>query len=111
MKYEMTGTITELMDTQTFQSGFQKREFVITNEDKYPQTVKFEVVKDKIELLSAYKLTDRVTVSFNIRGNEHNGRYYVNLIAWKIEKAVDGAPAQAPVGATQGASDGDEIPF
>ncbi len=33
-----------------------------------------------------------VTVHFDIRGREHNGRYYNNLQGWKVD-AVGGAPA------------------
>jgi len=83
--YEMEGTVKLLEDTQTFSSGFSKREFVLTNEDKYPQDVKFECTKDKIELLDKVKPGDKVKVSFNIRGNEYKGRYYGNLQAWRIE--------------------------
>ena len=52
---------------------------------KYPQMVKFEVVRDKIDLLNSMSIGDELKVTFDIRGNEYNGRYYVNLNAWKIE--------------------------
>jgi hypothetical protein len=98
MSYEITGTIKVIQETQTFDSGFAKREFVITTEDKYPQDIKLEFVKDKVSELDAYDTGDQVTVAFNIRGNEYKDRYYVNLAAWKISKA-DGAstPAQETV--------------
>lgn len=83
--YEMEGTVKLIEATQTFSSGFSKREFVITTDDKYPQDVKFECTKEKIEQVDRLKQGDRVKVSFNIRGNEYKGRYYVNLQAWKIE--------------------------
>ena len=83
--YELEGTVKLIEDTQTFGSGFQKREFVVTTEEKFPQDVKFECTKDKIELLEKVRTGDRVKVSFNIRGNEYKGRYYVNLQAWRIE--------------------------
>lgn len=83
--YELEGTIKVIEDTQTFGSGFQKREFVVTSEDKFPQDIKFECTKEKIELLEKVRTGDKVKVSFNIRGNEYKGRYYVNLQAWRIE--------------------------
>ena len=85
--YEMEGTVKLVEATQTFASGFSKREFVITSEDKYPQDIKFECTKEKIELLEKVREGDKVKVSFNIRGNEYNGRYYVNLQAWRIDAA------------------------
>lgn len=87
-KYEITGTLKVIGETQAFASGFQKREFVIeTQEEKYPQMVKLETVKDGCEKLGKYAIGDVLTVSFNIRGNEHNGKYYTSLQAWKVEKA------------------------
>ncbi|MEK6232840.1 MAG: DUF3127 domain-containing protein [Luteolibacter sp.] len=84
--YEASGKIKLISDTQTFPSGFSKREFVVTTGDsKYPQDLKFEVVKDKCSLLDKYKEGQEVQVNFDIRGNEYNGKYYVNLSCWKLE--------------------------
>jgi hypothetical protein len=88
--YNLTGTVKVLMDTMKFDSGFTKREFVVTTEgDRFPQDVKFECVKDRCALLDTVKAGQRVTVSFDIRGNEYKGRYFVSLSAWKIESASD----------------------
>ena len=81
----MEGKVKVIEDTQTFGSGFQKREFVVTSEEKFPQDLKFECTKEKIELLEKVRTGDQVKVSFNIRGNEYKGRYFVNLQAWRIE--------------------------
>lgn len=93
--YELTGTVKHIFDTQTFSSGFTKREFVVeTEDDKYPQQIKFETVRDKTALLDQLAVGDQVTVSFDIRGNEYKERFYVNLNAWKIQKGAgenDGA--------------------
>ena len=94
-KYQATGRIIVLSQTQTFPSGFSKREFVIEeSEGKYPQKIKFDAVKDDCTRLDAYGVGDVVTVSFNIRGNEYNGKYYVNLQAWKIEGQGKPQPTQ-----------------
>ncbi len=85
MEYTITGNIKEIFDTQTFPSGFTKREFVVTSgDDKYPQDIKLEFVKERCGMLDAWSKGDLATVYFNIRGNEHNGRYYVNLAAWRM---------------------------
>ena len=89
MEHVETGTIKVIMDLQTFDSGFIKREFVITTKDEYPQDIKFEITKEKAETFETYnKVGDEVTVKFNIRGNFHDptNRYFVNLQAWRIEK-------------------------
>ena len=102
---EVKGTLKVLGETQEFSSGFQKREFVLTTEDsKYPQDLKIEVVKDKCELLDRLTIGQTIKAAINLRGNEFSGKYYVNLQAWKIE-SVGSAPQQSQADA------GDEIPF
>lgn len=94
-KYEITGTIKQIGEVQEFASGFTKRQFVVTDDDpKYPQDIPLEFVKDGCARLDSFKASDRVTVAFNLRGNEHNGRHYLTLAAWKIE--LDGGEAQSP---------------
>jgi len=92
--YEVSGTIKVIFEEQSFPSGFIKREFVVTTEaDKYPQDLKFELVKDKCGMISPFDQGQRVTVNFDIRGNEYNGKYFVNLSAWKIQ-ATDSSGGQ-----------------
>jgi hypothetical protein len=93
MSLELKGKIKVINPTETFGSGFTKREFVITTNEQYPQDVKFEVVKDKCSNLDAYRVGQELTVHFNCRGNEYQGKYYVSLQAWKIEA---GKQASAP---------------
>jgi hypothetical protein len=97
--YEAAGKLKWIGTTQSFASGFTKREFVVTTAaDKYPQDLKFEVVKDKCPLLDPFELGQDVQVSFDIRGNEYNGKYFVNLACWKIQAAGESA---APSGASR----------
>jgi single-strand DNA-binding protein len=103
MSLELIGTIKEIYDTQTFPSGFSKREFVITTEEQYPQHVKFEMVKERADILQSCAIGEKVKVSFNVRGNEYQGKYYVSLQGWRVEKnpsATTSAPASngAPAG-------------
>lgn len=96
MAYELMGKIKLINDAQTFGSGFTKREFVVTVEDgKYPQDISLECVKDKIKLLDEFKVDQDVTVAFDIRGREYNGRYFNNLQAWRITSAGKTAPGRS----------------
>ena len=111
--YETAGKLKWIGDTQSFPSGFTKREFVVTTAaDKYPQDLKFEVVKDKCPLLDPFELGQDVQVSFDIRGNEYNGKYYVNLACWKIQAggaaAGPSGAAREPAGRQGAASTSDE---
>ena len=66
-----------------------------------------DLFKDKIGLLDSYAVDDRVCVSFNIRGNEWQGRHYVNLQAWRLQNLAAGGGdgyASPPVASSGGAS-------
>ena len=89
--FELEGTVKVIEDIQSFASGFSKREFVVEIEDgKFPQSIKFECVKDKTALIDEFQIGDPVKVFFDIRGNEYKGKYYVNLNAWKLERPGGG---------------------
>jgi len=86
--YDLTGTVKLIMDQQTFASGFSKREFVVTTpDDRFPQDIKLECVKDKCALLDRVSVGQTIKVTFDLRGNEYNDKYYVNLTAWRVEPA------------------------
>ena len=94
MAYELTGKIKLIQEPKTFNSGFTKREMVVVVEDgKYPQEINLEFVQDKIALLDALQPGQEVTVSFDIRGREYNGRYFNNLQGWKVVTVGDEAGA------------------
>ena len=83
---KVTGKIKVIFETQTWDSGFTKREFVVTTNETYPQDIKIELVKDKCSLLDLFNVGQDVEVSINLRGNEYNGKYYVTVQGWKIDK-------------------------
>lgn len=96
MSYELNGKIKLIQDEQTFDSGFKKREIVVTVDDgKYPQDISLEFVQDRAALLDSFAPGQEVTVAFNLRGREYNGRYFNNLNGWKITPQ-SGAQAAEP---------------
>lgn len=119
MAYDLTGKIKLIQDAQTFSSGFTKREMVVTVEDgKFPQEINLEFLQDKVGLLDTVQIGQEVKVSFDIRGREYNGRYFNNLVGWKIEAAGGAAPTGDQMPPLTDAdvpadfdNDGDVIPF
>lgn len=117
--FEIQGTIKKIFEEQTFGSGFNKREFVLTIESgRFPQDIKFECVKDKVGLVATLKPGAKVKVSFDLRGREWKESYFVNLNAWKIEPVGGGkdeAPGAeddgAPLPEEPGRSVDDDVPF
>jgi hypothetical protein len=90
------GTVHELFDTQSFPSGFSKRILVIkTNDEKYPQTIPVEFVKEKCDALDQLSIGQGVTAYVNLRGNEHNGKYYASIQGWKFEAGQEPARTAA----------------
>lgn len=85
MAYEVKGVVHQIDQEQTFASGFTKRMIVIKTDEKYAQTVPIEFFKDDVIKVEKLKLGQEVTVHFNLRGSEHNGRFYCNLQGWKID--------------------------
>ena len=55
MSYELTGKIKLIQDEQTFNSGFRKREVVVSVEDgNYTHEINLEFVQDKAALLEQF---------------------------------------------------------
>ena len=95
MAYELSGKVKLIKDTEQFSSGFTKREMVVTVADgNYPQDINLEFLKDKTSLLDSVSVGQEVTVSFDIRGREYNGRYFNNLVGWKVQASGESAQEQ-----------------
>jgi hypothetical protein len=96
--YEFEGTVKEITDVQTFASGFTKREFVVTDTDeRWPQDIKFNAIKNNCALLDTVKKGDTVRVTFSLRGNLYNGRYYTDLQMFKLEKLEADGTSSEPI--------------
>lgn len=94
---EITGKIRKIDEIQTFESGFRKREVVITTDEQYPQHILIELLGDRSDIIGPYKAGDSVTISINIRGREWvnpqgETKYFNSITGWKIENAEAGAP-------------------
>jgi hypothetical protein len=82
---ELTGTVKMVDEEQVFESGFNKRDIVLTVSDgKYDQDVKVSFMKERTELVANLEEGEDITVSYNIRGSEYKGKYYVELIGWRV---------------------------
>ena len=91
-KFEVVGTILAIMDTQQITDTFKKREFALEILDgNYAQTVKFQTVQDKTDVIDEYNIGQNVKVFFNLRGREYTRKsdgatdYWLNLECWRIE--------------------------
>ncbi len=121
MSYEMTGTVTEVFDTQSVgANGFTKREFRVKEdkESKWPNFVAFTLKKDKCPLADSISEGAKIKVHFNVEGriwDPDNGkptRCFIDLVCWKIDILEKGKPAVPPPAEPDGfADDTADIPF
>jgi len=89
---EVTGKVKKVFDLMTFESGFRKRELIVTTEEQYPQDISIEFLQDKVDLLNDLQEGEGVKVNINLRGREHTNkegvtRYYNSIVGWRLEKA------------------------
>lgn len=87
---ELTGTIKKIGDTQTFASGFLKREIVLLTDEQYPQPINIEFLSDKRDIVDYHKEGAKVKIHINIRGREWTSpqgevKYFNSILGWRIE--------------------------
>jgi single-strand DNA-binding protein len=87
MSFQLTGHIVQIKDAEQVSDKFTKREFAIKIDDggKYDNFASFQAVQDRCSILDNFAEGDEVTVHFDVRGREWQGRYFTNLNAWRVE--------------------------
>lgn len=108
--YNIKGQLTDIAETKTWDSGFSKREFIVTEQGEYPNPLKIEAVKDSISKLDGFNVGDKVSVDVFVNGNEYNGNHYVNLRLAKIEAAGMKGQSVSSDGSIE-ETDGSGLPF
>lgn len=118
MAFDVEGKLHKKFDTEQKTDSFRAREFVIEiASGQYPQMIKFQLTQDKCDLLDAYNEGDDLSVHFDLRGREWNGKYFTNLNAWRVDSASssqqNSMPDQrdVPPPAEPDNRDYDEVPF
>ena len=113
--YKLKGELKVIGKTEQVSDSFKKREFVVIDStSQYAQTISFQAVQDRCEVLDQFKVGDNIEVTFFLKGREwtnpkdNSVRYFNSLDAWKIEK-VDNVNSH-PVAETFVDEDSD-LPF
>lgn len=116
---ELQGTIRRIGQTETFGSGFQKRELVLLTDEQYPQPISIEFLQDKTMLLDQVKEGDKVKIGINIRGREWTSpdgqvKYFNSITGWRLDKIDAGAKQEAkpaPAEDKNGFEEEGDLPF
>jgi len=108
MRYELSGTLVTIKETQKVSERFKKREFVVKTEEEspYPQLIPLQFTQDRCDNLDAYKQGDKVNVEFYLKGREWTSpqgevKHFLSLDAWSINKegsAMNTAPSASESG-------------
>lgn len=79
MKVEIIGTLKEVQEVITFDSGFQKQTVILETEDKYDNLIPLQVLKDNVGTFDAIELGTRIKLNAYLGGREWNGKYFLDL--------------------------------
>ena len=99
MKVEIIGTLKEVQEIMTFDSGFQKRTVVIETEDKYDNVIPVQLLKDNVTALDGVEVGTRVKLAVYLGGREWNGKYFVDLKYAEllgVQRDLNKEPAPSP---------------
>ena len=97
---KITGNITKVLELQklTSKAGkeWQKQNFLVQTDAEYNNYYFFEIYKlEDIEKFNKWnKVGSKVTVSFNVKTSEYNGKYYTTLVAWNFFNEFTDAPTE-----------------
>ncbi len=121
---EVSGKVKKVLETQTFDSGFRKRELIVTTDEQYPQHISIEFLQDKVDLLNDIIEGAAIKVSINLRGREWTNpegvtRYFNSIVGWRLEKvdSTSSMPSDMPsvpsvdMGSDSKGEDFDDLPF
>ena len=90
---EVTGKIIVALPEVGGQSqkgnAWKKREYVLETQETYPRKVFFNFFGDRVDQFPL-QVGQMVKISFDIDSREYNGRWYVDIRAWKAEDATTG---------------------
>ena len=94
---DLNGTVIQILPEQRFNGKngeVVKNFFILETKEQYPQKIKFEVFgEDKWKAMGVTAGQD-VSVQFDIKGAEWQGKYFVNLQAWKVTSIGNGQQVQ-----------------
>ncbi|WP_185865059.1 DUF3127 domain-containing protein [Blattabacterium cuenoti] len=115
---DIIGRVKKIFPIQTFESGFKKRELVLTTDEPYSQDILIEFIQEKTNLLDTIKPKDRIKVFINIRGREWINpkgvvKYFNSIQGWKIDNLLSDNKNNSTISSSSSLSsdDFDDLPF
>ena len=95
--FEIQGKIHKVFPSENKSGSFQAREFVIEVESgQYSQFVKFQLTQERCDLIDSYSEGEEIQVHFDLRGREWDGKYFINLNAWRLNRPSSTEKTDSP---------------
>ena len=105
---EITGKVETILPKEQIKT-YEKQIFTVRTSDEYDNLYAFDAFGEKgMKLMEKVSKGAEVTVSFNVRTNEHNGKYYTSLSPWRVETTSSASPAQPRVTSKEEANFADQ---
>jgi uncharacterized protein YciI len=99
MKVATHGELLRIFDTQEFESGFKKRQFVL-KVDEYTEVI-LEVQKEKVDFLNKLNEGDNVEVTFFVNGRHWKDDKWFNTLTCTYIKKAETAAATTETANTE----------
>ena len=110
----------QINPTQQVTDTFKKRTFWVEyfeDNPQYTETLEFQLIQDKCEIIDSYKVGEQIEVSYNLKGRtwtnkENQTKVFNTLQAWRVAKVAQKQSANNAQSNIQEAQTGSEIlPF
>lgn len=112
---KVDGRLLGINTTEQVTDKFKKRKFWLETDldSQWPQTVEFELIQDKVDIIDKFKKGDMLSVGFNLRGRKYTNKttgkdaVFNSLNAWFVDKSkkTDSTPKAEATSAS------DDLPF
>jgi len=88
MIIELRGILKIIYTEEKITDTMSKKEIVITvdHDQQYPQDIIVQALNKQIDQLDSFRMGDMVIAKVNLKGREHNGRYFNQFTLWTIQK-------------------------
>jgi len=113
MSFTIKGKILSIGEVKNFDNGAKAIDYQVETNEQYNNLYSFEMYKgaEHVEHIDNFikynKVGDQVSVEFNVRTNDYNGRFYTSLSPWRVDKLDQAQPVQDSIVT----DDTDELPF
>ena len=113
MSFTIKGKILSIGEVKNFDNGAKAIDYQVETNEQYNNLYSFEMYKgaehvQHIDNFIKYnKVGDQVSVEFNVRTSEYNGRFFSSLTPWRVDKIDQAQPVQDSIVT----DDTDDLPF